>query len=190
MKEKRIIGTIGNNDGYITCSMYVAQKRYADSLIVPYTTFEEAAQHLKREIIDSILVPAAYPNLRDFIMDSELLANSVFLERTPPLVCVCKDKETKLETITHVFLHPATRKLVSELGIDNEKVSLTYVNSNIDACLRLLNNPSNSCLSITNLKCAEYYKLWVIKELRSDVMMPWVSFIKMPSGEVTLKEND
>ena len=42
MDKEFILGTLGNNTDYLTCSMYVGNKRYINSIIRGYPTYEAA----------------------------------------------------------------------------------------------------------------------------------------------------
>lgn len=176
------IGTLGDNNGCLTCSMYIAQKWYKYKEIIPYLTFEAAAFDLKRDRLSSVLVPAAYPKISEFIMDKELVAKEVFIEQIPPLVCVRKYSENDKGVVNKIYLHQATYKLLDDLEIESQKVKISFVNSNIEACQCLLRNGRENSVAITNKLCADYYALNIIKELRNGVFMPWVCFRKMERG--------
>nr|WP_296461186.1 hypothetical protein [uncultured Acetatifactor sp.] len=176
MKGK--LGTLGDNNGFLTCSMYIAQKWHKYEEIIPYMTFEAAAIDLKENKLCSILVPAAYPQISEFIMDKELITEEVFIEQIPSLVCVGKYANVNVKIVDKIYLHQATYKLLGDLGIEPQKVELCYVNSNIEACQCLLRDDSKNILAITNKLCAEYFSLNVINVLRNGVFMPWISFGK------------
>ena len=91
MTRKCKVGTLGDSSGSLTCSMYIARRWNVNSEIIPYHSFEAAADALKRKELSCILVPAAYSNISEFIMDNKLIATEVFLESLPPLVCVSKN---------------------------------------------------------------------------------------------------
>lgn len=125
-----ILGTLGNSDGFLTCSMYVAKRWNRYRIIKPYPKYELAAQDVKRQIIDSFLVPAAYPNIRTFIMDSELVVTDAFVEQIPSLVCATKTKE--INHIDRIYLHPATESLVDEVPNKSDNLKIIFVDSNIE----------------------------------------------------------
>ena len=91
MDKEFILGTLGNNTDYLTCSMYVGNKRYINSIIRGYPTYEAALPDLKSKTISALLIPAAYPKINNFIMDEELLAQEVFIGPIPPLVLIKKN---------------------------------------------------------------------------------------------------
>lgn len=172
-KEGRI-GTLGDEQGYLTCSMYVARKWNRYKSIIPYHTFEAAAQDLKDGELDAILVPAAYADICDFIMDEKLIVSELFLENIPPIVCVAKQDKFNILNVKRVYLHYATKTLLYTMKLNENDIDKVYVESNVEACKKLLGDDNECSMSITNMLCAEHYGLIVIRILREEVLMPWV----------------
>lgn len=179
MDKEFILGTLGNNTDYLTCSMYVGNKRYINSIIRGYPTYEAALPDLKSKKISVLLVPAAYPKINNFIMDDELLAQEVFIEPIPPLVLIKKNIYCNLKQITRIYLHPATSKLLDEVIPQNNTTEVIFVDSNIMACERLMKDNNDNIMAITNILCANYFDLPIERVLRKSVKMPWVLFKKL-----------
>ncbi|KGE18724.1 hypothetical protein [Paenibacillus wynnii] len=173
-----ILGTLGDNEGYLTCSMHVAKSMNNADTIVPYPLFEEAAKDLKSERISCLLVPGAYPKINSFIMDSELEVSESFVKKIPALV-LCGSKEDCPTTIHIIFHHPATTYLLSEISTSyKENIN---VSSNPEACRMVIDNTDCS-IAISNQLCADHYGLSTYKVLRKGINMPWVCFIKKNQG--------
>lgn len=176
-KEKyAILGTLGDDEGFLTCSMHIAKKMDNSDMIKPYPEFEAAAEDLKSGAISCLLVPGAYPKLNSFIMDSDLVVSESFVEKIPALVlsgfhAACP------EQIELIFHHPATTYLLSELNIAYRENST--VSSNPEACRQVMLNTETS-IALTNQLCADHYGLVTYKVLREGIQMPWVCFTKKP----------
>jgi hypothetical protein len=168
------LGTLGDSTG-LTCSMDAARRHYGPIQIVPFDRFELAAEATKRSVIESFLVPAAYPNTNRFIMDPELEVAEIFCARIPPLVVV---GHSKLREAVSVFHHPATAPLLTEVGIAyREAIPVT---SNIEACKAA--RESLNSIAITNALCSDHYEMLVLKVLRLGIKMPWIRFARTSSG--------
>lgn len=180
LKNELVLGTLGDSLEGLTCSMYVARKWNKFQNIRPYSKFELAAEAVKKEEIYCFLVPAAYPNIKEFIMDSELIPIEIFIEQIPPLVYVEQDGVGIVDTtsiINNVFLHPATEHLLREIYFGDIYPEITYVDSNVEAC-KLLCACYVKSGAITNQLCADKFNLKVKKNLRSGIKMPWICFAK------------
>ncbi|WP_339273512.1 hypothetical protein MKY59_20700 [Paenibacillus sp. FSL W8-0426] len=169
-----ILGTLGDDEGFLTCSMHIAKKMDNSDLIKPYPEFEAAADDLKSGEISCLLVPGAYPKLNSFIMDSDLVVSESFVEKIPALVLsgfqvVCP------EQIDIIYHHPATTYLLTELDIIYRENCT--VSSNPEACRKVMLNTERS-LALTNQLCADHYGLVTYKVLREGIQMPWVCFTK------------
>ena len=175
------IGTIGDKSGYLTCSMSVAHKAFPYAIIVPFSSFENAIMALKANRVLRVIVPAAYPLINSFIMDSTLTISDYFIMPIPPLVFALKGNTCEEKDIKRVYTHKATACLLDEVNL-SPKPSIVYVNSNIEACKRLKGSKTANSGAITNRLCADYYKLKAIHQLRDSVDMPWVVF-KLVSGQ-------
>ncbi|ULO06222.1 hypothetical protein H1230_24780 [Paenibacillus sp. 19GGS1-52] len=169
-----ILGTLGDNEGFLTCSMHIAKNLNNADTIVPYPLFEEAAKDLKSERISCLLVPGAYPKINSFIMDSELEVSESFVKKIPALVLSGFGGKCP-ENIDIIFHHPATTYLLSEITTSyKENIA---VSSNPEGCRMVIKNINRS-ITITNQLCADHYGLTTYKVLRKGINMPWVCFIK------------
>ncbi|MFC9711286.1 hypothetical protein ACFTRD_24410 [Paenibacillus sp. NPDC056933] len=174
-KEKyAVLGTLGDDEGFLTCSMHIAKKLGNSERIKPYPEFEAAAEDLKSGVISCLLVPGAYPKLNSFIMDSELVVSESFVEKIPALVLSGFDAVCP-EQIDIIYHHPATTYLLSEL--DTIYRESRTVSSNPEACRKVMHNKEKS-IALTNQLCAEHYGLVTYKVLREGINMPWVCFTK------------
>lgn len=178
-KIKSKLGTLGDNSGYLTCSMFVAHKKMPTYSIIPYPTFENAINALKCGEVSLVLVPSAYSLINRFIMDKKICVMKTFIEIIPPLVIVGKNfkKEGIMKDVTKIYLHEATISILNELKFESAP-SICKVESNIEACKFLLDDEDINSCAITNLLCAKYFDLNIIKTLRDGVKMPWVIFSK------------
>lgn len=176
LKKSQVLGTLGDNRGFLTCSMHVAKKWNKYETIIPYQRYECAAEHVKKGKIHCFLVPGAYPGINDFIMDAGLLAIDTFIEQIPSLVYVEKKGRSENIGVDKLYLHPATDKLSREINTTFCSIDRIYVNSNIEACEFLIENNNSS--AITNELCANYFNLHIKKILRASIKMPWVCFSK------------
>ncbi|KAA9007569.1 hypothetical protein F4V43_03515 [Paenibacillus spiritus] len=175
-----VLGTLGDSEGFLTCSMHVAKEWDHADQIRAYPLFETAAEDLRSEKIDCLLVPAAYPHLGRFIMDRDLKAAESFIRQIPALVLGGMESVPSSST-EQVYHHPATTHLLSE--IDTEYQETVGVASNSEACRRVLENPQSS-VCITNQLCADYYGLSTYKILREGIRMPWICFTKMTDSRL------
>jgi hypothetical protein len=176
MQEARrsydILGTLGDENGFLTCSMHVARKIDKANLIKPYPHFEDGSADLKSGHISCLLVPGAYPKIGSFIMDSQLVVAETFVERIPSLVLCGVPPECPRE-VNSIIHHPATTYLLRETEVAHQNCILA--SSNPEAC-RMLLRESRSAVAITNQPSAEFYDLAIYKVLREGIRMPWVCF--------------
>ena len=168
------IGTLCDESNGLTCSFDTAKKWGQAKQILPYSTFEEAAEDVKYGNIYAFLVPGAYPKVGSFIMDAKLVVKDVFIKTIPSLVLVGTDKIPPSNTVV-LFHHPATTPLLSEVEIPFKEEQ--PVTSNSKACTALLDSASEA-LAITNELCASFYKLNVYKILRAGLLMPFICFVR------------
>ena len=159
--------------------MFVAHKKMPSCSIIPYPTFENAIYALKCGEVSLVLVPSAYSLINRFIMDEKIRVMKTFIEIIPPLVIVSKNlkREVIVKDVTKIYLHEATISILNELKFESAPL-ICKVDSNVEACKFLLNDDDINSCAITNLLCAKYFDLNVIKTLRVDVKMPWVIFSK------------
>jgi len=171
---KTIIGTLGDKDYILTCSLDVAHKKY-DKMTEKkaFSSFEEGIIALKSRAIDICIVPAAYPKIANFITDLQLNIKEVFLENIPNLVLVGTDKvePTNIKTL---FLHPATESIMPKF-LEDKSIKKVFVSSNSEACRKLRANPINS-IAITNELSASHYGLYFYDTLREKMKMPFIAF--------------
>jgi hypothetical protein len=167
------LGTLCDEPNGLTCSFYVAQKWGQAERIVPYPTFEAAAEDVKRGSISAFLVPGAYPQLGSFIMDNKLVARETFIMQIPALV-VAGIPNLPPEKVDVLFHHPATAPLLSEVQINFQRNEFVPSNSKACECLPLQN--AHSCIAITNELCLHYYRLNLYQVLRPSIQMPWICF--------------
>lgn len=176
----KILGTLGDEEGYLTCSMHIAKKMDNADQIKPYPHFEEAAEALRSGNISCLLVPGAYPRINHFIMDAELKVSETFIEKIPSLI-LCGVQDSCPEQVKKIYHHPATTYLLSEINtvyIENVPVS-----SNPEACRMTLQSPNES-IAISNQLCANFYGLTTYEVLRDGIDMPWVCFTKSEGVKV------
>lgn len=178
LKKYNILGTLGDNEGYLTCSMHIAKELNNADTIKPYPYFEAAATDLKLGNISCLLVPGAYPNINNFIMDSELMVSETFIKEIPALV-LCGMQKQCSSNINLIFHHPATTYLLKEIDVSYQE-NIT-VSSNPEACRMILKNPDSS-IALTNQLCADFYQLETYKILRAGIQMPWICFINNSEG--------
>ena len=178
MNKSYILGTLGNDRGYLTCSMYVGNKRYMNSKIRGYSTYESAAYDVKSGGISALLVPVAYPKINNLVMDESLISKEVFIEQIPSLVLIKKSMYCDIKKVERIYLHAATNKLLDDIFSERSNVEIIYVDSNIMSCESLIKDNNKNVAAITNILCANYYDLHIEKVLRKGVQMPWVLFEK------------
>jgi len=175
MKLKISIGTLGDKEDILTCSLYMAYKRYDSQIIkIPFDSFEKAIEAVKNNIVDKCIIPVAYPNITNFITDLELDIQEVFLDSIPNLVLVGKNQE-KPTIIDTVYLHPATKSILPVSLNRDSNIRKKFVTSNSEACRKLIDKPLNS-VAITNELSSKYYKLHIYNTLRENMKMPFVVF--------------
>lgn len=166
------LGTLCDDPIGLTCSMDAARRWGKARKILPFKSFEEAAETLKQGLLDAILVPGAYPKINTLIMDSNLKAGQVFIQKIPSLVLAskcCSD----VTGFDKVFHHSAVAPLLNEIAF-SWRHALTAT-SNSEACRMHLASASSS-VCITNSLCADYFELTVMQILRLGISMPWVCF--------------
>ncbi len=166
------IGTLCDEPNCLTCSFFIAREWGQAETILPFPTFELAAQAVKDGQIETCLVAGAYPRLNGLIFDEGLVIRETFLRRIPPLVLV-GTHDTIPDDLRVLYHHPATTPLLSETGLNFQPTEL--VSSNSVACKLLLSSPDDS-LAITNKLCSDHYGLHIFKVLRPGTLMPWVVF--------------
>ncbi len=166
---KKMCGTLGKSVQDPTCSMLAALTSFPESNVKAYNTFEHAIKELKRGCIQAVLVPAAYPEIRHFIMDESLIINDIFSFDIPNLVMVAQIERKHYEK---VFLHPATVSLLPKIMASYENTQ--FVTSNSVACY-LAKKHQDVC-AITDRVCAMLYDIPVLQVVRNSIHMPFFIF--------------
>jgi prephenate dehydratase len=172
--EYQSLGTLCDEPNGLTCSYYVAEKWGKAAKIFPFDSFEAAAESVKNGKISAFLVPGAYPQIRSFIMDSDLAASCTFIMQIPALVLCGKTKDIPA-AVEILYHHPATTPLLEEVQICFQKSE--FVSSNSKACVTLLHQNELSSIAITNELCLNHYGLYLYQTLRTGIQMPWVCFV-------------
>lgn len=169
-----MIGTLGDPLYPSTCSYAAAVHYYPKEKIILFPTFEECIHALKQHRIQSVLIPAAYPNINPIIMDEELRVTETFLYRIPNLVLAQKGTHHQSEIL---YLHPATRSLCSKIHPSYQQS--VFVSSNTEAALKAIHTPESLC--ITNQLCAEQWQLNIKQVMRQDLAIPFIHFQRAAS---------
>jgi prephenate dehydratase len=168
------MGTLCDEPNCLTCSFYIAREWGGATEILPYPTYEEAAEAVKAGLLDACLVAGAYPRINGLIFDEGLVVRESFVMQIPPLVLVSALGVVP-DDLRVLYHHPATTPLLAETGLTYQPTEL--VTSNSMACKKLLASPEDS-MAITNQICADHYQLPVHKVLRPGTKMPWVVFVR------------
>jgi prephenate dehydratase len=174
---EKTVATLGDKKNILTCSLYIAHKKY-DSQIekIPFLSFEEAINALKKGKVDTCIVPSAYPKIANFITDLQLDIREIFLENIPNLVLVGTTK-IKPKNIKRLFLHPATESIMPTF-LQDSSIEKIFVSSNSEACRKLKANPNNS-IAITNELASNHYQLYLYDTLRTKMKMPFIAFSRI-----------
>jgi prephenate dehydratase len=163
------VATLGNQ---LTCSYFCAKQYCRTKTIQLYNSFEDAAKAVKEGFATALFVPAAFPDLRMFIMDDFFRVKETEVIQIPALVLAGK-KTVQPELVKYIFLHPAPERLLSEVDVKFGKA--IFVRSNPEACTEVLANETDS-VALTNEIAASYYGLTIYKVVRSGIFMPFVIF--------------
>jgi hypothetical protein len=174
LRSYESLGTLCDEPDGLTCSFDAARRCARAGTLKGYPTFEAAAEAVKCGAITSCLVPAAYPGLAALLMDPQLSVDDVFVSVLPPLVLVGRDRNEP-RSVEVVFHHPATVRLLDEIGIEYERA--VTVTSNTRACVQVLES-STSAAAITNLLSADHYGLRVYRMLRVGLRMPFICLVR------------
>jgi hypothetical protein len=167
-----ILGTLCDDPEGLTCSFDAARRWGRAREIRAFPSFEAAAESVKSGQTNACLVPAAYPSINPLIMDSDLTVVHVFRMKIPSLVLAAKNSGNHSKISTLIY-HPAVRPLLNEVSASFEDT--LEVSSNSIACVRLQESKLPS-LCITNLLCADHFRLTIIQSLREGLIMPWICF--------------
>jgi hypothetical protein len=159
---------------HTTCTWEIAKQHYPNSEIKGYNSFELGIDALKKGIIKSVLVPVAYPMIRQFIMDNAIIAVQTFREYIPSLVHVTKSLGWNDDQTTKLYTHPAPRKIAETLTYEQ----IEECTSNEQVCIKLLENPDVFAAGVTNIVAAQHFGLHIRKVLITP-LMPWILFARV-----------
>jgi hypothetical protein len=172
--EYNSVATLADEAAGLTCSVTVG-RRWANGrarTVVGYPRFELAAASVRSGEHDVLLVPAAYPEIRDFFFDAELRAVEAFLGTLPDMVFAVPAGMPE-DPLDIVFHHPATRSLVESLP---ERVGRAeYASSNSSACRDALACDA-AAGAVTNETAADHYGLRTVRVLSAGTPMGFVVF--------------
>jgi len=160
-----------------TCSIEFAKAWLAPEggTIKGYATFEEAAEAVLSGTATYLLVPGAYPRVREFIFESALRFDDQFVDRLPTIVLVSSPLQVPTIPPHRMYFHGALTYLVSELEVRwGAAPARVEVASNPLACVRVLENPDS--LALTNAIAAKAYGVKILETLREEWEMPCVVF--------------
>lgn len=164
--------TLGTKDGpALTCSEYIAKKRFSNYKVAGLPSFEEGAKRVKTGWARALLVPNAYPLIDTFYMDEDLIPRETFLADIPALGLVKNDKSSKV--IDKFYYHPATLSLLPKLF---ETVDTPIeASSNVKAYTSMLEGGQlDACM--TNALVAQHYGQELHRVLRAAKPMGWTVF--------------
>ncbi|MCG6203700.1 hypothetical protein LPW26_03540 [Rhodopseudomonas sp. HC1] len=173
------VATLCDEPAGLTCSVDAARRARIANEVIFCESFEIAAEKVKQEDIDALLVPAAYPGLNRFIMDSSLQVFHSFVQKIPPLVYAMRadaSGEAHRSAPTRLYHHVAVTPLIAEIEVIAPATRFVPVSSNSEACKKLLADDGDGAACITNEICSLHYGLHVVQVLRQGIAMPWILF--------------
>jgi prephenate dehydratase len=181
------VATLGDEKAS-TCSVALAAEwlGHDGGTTLGFSSFEHAASEVVSGAADYLLVPGAYPKIREFIFEPRLQAADQFLGKIPSIV-LAEDSEPVPPRTSRLYFHPALGRLVSELEQrEGHGVEQVEVESNAVACQALTWDPQARAL--TNADAADAYEVHVLETLREESMMPTVVFAaKAPNPALDLR---
>jgi len=166
------VATLADEAAGLTCSVTIG-KRWANGrarAVVGYPRFELAAAGVRSGEHDVLLVPSAYPEIRDFFFDAELKAVETFLGTLPDMVFAVPEG-TDEDALDVVYHHPATRSLVEKLHVPRAE----HATSNSSACRDALAHGGRAG-AVTNQTSADHYGLRTVRVLSAGTPMGFVVF--------------
>lgn len=170
------IATLGDEPTGSTCSIDAARKYFGDgvSRLSGFGTFEQCGEAVAQGIFDYAVMPAAYPQIHNHFFDARLRASSTFLHQLPDIVAA-SPHPTYPQTVSNVYHHPATSRLVVDLEPNSTRLECT---SNTKACAELLASPADSdtAIAVTNRLAADAYGLTSHRTLAPGENMAFVVF--------------
>lgn len=167
------IATLGDTSTSITCSQHVAKISYPENGRIGADTFEEAADMVKDGRAKLLLVPGAYPDIGQFLMDEDLRLLKAFEKPIPALVYgnTVNDPAAAVETIYH---HAAVKSLLTKLPVQ-AGTNFIAVKSNEVAYEAMVRHGERAgCVS--NKIVFEYYDRPSLMTLRTEREMSWNVF--------------
>lgn len=166
------VATLADEAAGLTCSVTIGRRwaRGRARSVVGYPRFELAAEGVRDGRHDVLLVPSAYPEIRDFFFDSKLHAFETFLGTLPDMVFAVPEG-TPDQDLDVLFHHPATRSLVETLGVSNP----VHSTSNSAACREAVAY-DGAAGAVTNQTSADHYGLRTVKVLSAGTPMGFVVF--------------
>lgn len=168
------VATLGNPRTSVTCSTFVARNFFPGSRIVGAASFEDAATRMRDGEADALLVPAAYPMLRAFLMDDTLELACAVIHPIPALVATAVDNGTG--RYRRLYYHPATESLIGKIACFTYDEAVP-VSSNEVAVEEMLKDVG-AYAALTNELVTAYHSLPVLQVMRARRGMAWVLFIR------------
>lgn len=156
----------------ITCSDFVARRVMKQFEVIPFESFERAAEAVEVGDIDAFFVPGAYRDVAKFIQSDKFTLTKCIVVPIPALVFAGLSTNPPLESAV-VYYQPATESLLPE--IPSVAAKTITVSSNAVACRSVL-DAGGTATTITNQPCADYFSLNTYCILRSAQPMPFFLF--------------
>jgi hypothetical protein len=172
-QKLRSVATLGDAETGLTCSTFVARRMFPGWKVHGSPSFEEAAYMLRQGQADALLIPGAYPNAKDFLMDEELTLLEATKYGIPALVATAIDNGKA--SYDRLFYHPATASLLSRITCFGFGEAV-QVSSNEVAAERMLENPVRYA-AVTNELVTKHFGLPVSQVLRTERDMAWFVFV-------------
>ncbi|CAH0244306.1 hypothetical protein [Rhodococcoides fascians] len=170
------IATLGDEPTGSTCSIDAARKYFGDGVgrLSGFGTFEQCGEAVAQGIADYAVMPAAYPQIHNHFFDARLRASSTFLHQLPDIVAASPHASYP-QTVSYVYHHPATTRLVLDLEPKSSRLECT---SNTKACADLLASPhdSGTSIAVTNRLAADAFGLTRHRTLAPGENMAFVVF--------------
>ncbi|MFD7656089.1 hypothetical protein ACFV4N_19135 [Actinosynnema sp. NPDC059797] len=176
------LATLADEPSGLTCSVIVG-RRWAHNRaasVVGYPRFELAAERVLAGDHDLLLVPSAYPDIREFFFNPELRAIDTFLSTLPDMVlAVPAGGDADGGEFDVLYHHPATKSLVEALPHRVGEVRASTSNS--AACKEAVEHPGRAC-AVTNRIAADGYGMTIARTLSAGTPMGFVVFARKESS--------
>jgi prephenate dehydratase len=181
------VATLGDKKAS-TCSVALVAEwlGHDGGTTLGFSSFEQAAAEVVSGAADYLLVPGAYPKMREFIFEPRLQATDQFFGTIPPIV-LAENSEPSFPRTSRLYFHAALGYFVDDLEQrEGCRIERVEVASNAAACQALPWDPQARAL--TNGPAAEAYEVRVLDTLRDEDMMPTVVFAaKTPNPALDLR---